>query len=190
MTTTSGNEPDIVDDGPPISVPDTSDAGESGKLKMIVGLVRKCMGIKDIASMYVSAGPRYSMYSTFVVLAGGFRYQPLCWNLYLTWCVFHFIQDSLPHSTVTFRNTGTIWTDPISSQRTSVLYRFATIRSYQLYSINDSDDPFERMLAVLRFTFSKDLKFIVSPAQSTFVSPYRLFVIHSVARSANLIIPY
>ena len=29
-------------------------------------------------------------------------------------------------------------------------------------SINDSDDPFERMLAVLRFTFSKDLKFIVS----------------------------
>ena len=28
-------------------------------------------------------------------------------------------------------------------------------------SINDSDDPFERMLAVLRFTFSKDLKFIV-----------------------------
>ena len=30
------------------------------------------------------------------------------------------------------------------------------------YSINDSDDPFERMLAVLRFTFSKDLKFVVS----------------------------
>ena len=28
-------------------------------------------------------------------------------------------------------------------------------------SINDSDDPFERMLAVLRFSFSKDLKFIV-----------------------------
>lgn len=46
-------EPDIIDDGPPISVPDTSDAGESGKLKMIVGLVRKCMGIKDIASMFV-----------------------------------------------------------------------------------------------------------------------------------------
>ena len=30
------------------------------------------------------------------------------------------------------------------------------------YSINDSDDPFQRMLAVLRFTFSKELKFIVS----------------------------
>ena len=29
-------------------------------------------------------------------------------------------------------------------------------------SINDSDDPFERMLAVIRFTLTKDLKFIVS----------------------------
>ena len=29
-------------------------------------------------------------------------------------------------------------------------------------SINDSEDSFERMLAALRFTFSKDLKFIVS----------------------------
>lgn len=31
-----------------------------------------------------------------------------------------------------------------------------------VFSINDSDDPFERMLAVLRFTFTKDIKFIVS----------------------------
>lgn len=45
--------PDATDDGPPISVPDSGDTGESGKLKMIVQLVRKCMGIKDIASMYV-----------------------------------------------------------------------------------------------------------------------------------------
>ena len=44
---------DTVDDGPPISVPDSGDTGESGKLKMIVQLVRKCMGIKDIASMWV-----------------------------------------------------------------------------------------------------------------------------------------
>jgi hypothetical protein len=42
---------DAVEDGPPISVPDSGDTGESGKLKMIVQLVRKCMGIKDIASM-------------------------------------------------------------------------------------------------------------------------------------------
>lgn len=45
--------PNAVDDGPPISVPDSGDTGESGKLKMIVQLVRKCMGIKDIASMCV-----------------------------------------------------------------------------------------------------------------------------------------
>lgn len=29
------------------------------------------------------------------------------------------------------------------------------------HRINDSNDPFERMLAVVRFTFTKDLKFIV-----------------------------
>ena len=29
------------------------------------------------------------------------------------------------------------------------------------YRINDSDDPFERMLAVIRFSFTKDLKFVV-----------------------------
>ena len=29
-------------------------------------------------------------------------------------------------------------------------------------SINDSDDAFERMIAAVRFTFTKDLKFIVS----------------------------
>ncbi|KAG6917623.1 hypothetical protein DXG01_001855 [Tephrocybe rancida] len=69
-----------VDDdapGPPISVPDSGDHGEGGKLKMIVQLVRKCLGVKDIAAI-----------------------------------------------------------------------------------INDSHDPFERMLAVLRFTFTKDLKFV------------------------------
>ncbi|KAG5652504.1 hypothetical protein H0H81_004817 [Sphagnurus paluster] len=63
--------------GPPISVPDSGDTGEGGKIKMIVQLVKKCLGVKDIAAI-----------------------------------------------------------------------------------INDSDDPFERMLAVLRFTFTKDLKFV------------------------------
>ena len=37
----------------PISVPDSGDTGESGKLKMIVQLVKKCLGVKDIAAMYV-----------------------------------------------------------------------------------------------------------------------------------------
>ena len=30
-----------------------------------------------------------------------------------------------------------------------------------LWSINDPDDQFQRMLAVIRFTFSKELKFVV-----------------------------
>lgn len=46
--------PNAVDESLPIAVPDSGDTGESGKLKMIVQLVRKCMGIKDIASMCVS----------------------------------------------------------------------------------------------------------------------------------------
>ena len=40
--------------GQAISVPDATDAGESGKLKMIVQLVKKCLGVKDIAAMCVS----------------------------------------------------------------------------------------------------------------------------------------
>ena len=45
---------DTVDDdvnAPPLSVPDTGDAGEGGKLKMIVQLLKKCLGVKDIATM-------------------------------------------------------------------------------------------------------------------------------------------
>ena len=34
-----------------IAVPE--DTGEGGKLKMIVQLVKKCLGVKDIAAMYV-----------------------------------------------------------------------------------------------------------------------------------------
>jgi hypothetical protein len=46
-----------VDDGapgPPISVPDSGDTGEGGKIKMIVQLVKKCLGVKDIAAMLVT----------------------------------------------------------------------------------------------------------------------------------------
>ncbi len=48
--------PEAVDEdapGPPISVPDSGETGEGGKLKMIVQLVKRCFGVKDIASMYV-----------------------------------------------------------------------------------------------------------------------------------------
>lgn len=41
----------INDDEAAVAVPDS---GESGKLKMIVQLVKKCLGVKDIASMCVA----------------------------------------------------------------------------------------------------------------------------------------
>lgn len=37
-------------------VADTGDTGESGKLKMIISLIKKCLGVKDIASMCVLVG--------------------------------------------------------------------------------------------------------------------------------------
>lgn len=52
MSTTLPTAP-IDEDAPEsaISIPDTGDAGEGGKLKMIIQLVKKCLGVKDIASM-------------------------------------------------------------------------------------------------------------------------------------------
>lgn len=35
-------------------VPDTGEASEGGKLKMIVQLLKRCLGVKDLAAMYVS----------------------------------------------------------------------------------------------------------------------------------------
>ncbi|RDB30329.1 Oxysterol-binding protein-like protein 1 [Hypsizygus marmoreus] len=100
---------DSVDDeapGPPISVPDSGDTGEGGKLKMIVQLVKKCLGVKDIAAMRLS----------------------------------------LPASLL----------EPIPNLE----YWHYLDRPDIFAAINDSHDPFERMLAVLRFTFTKDLKFV------------------------------
>ncbi|KAF9003331.1 hypothetical protein BDQ17DRAFT_1356014 [Cyathus striatus] len=102
-------EPAVVDDDtpePPVSVPDSGDAGEGGKLKMIVQLVKKCLGVKDIASMRLS----------------------------------------LPASLL----------EPIPNLE----YWHYLDRPDLFAAINDSNDPFERMLAVIRFTFTKDLKFI------------------------------
>ncbi|KAJ7718684.1 hypothetical protein DFH07DRAFT_933493 [Mycena maculata] len=91
--------------GPPISVPDTGE-GEGGRLKMIVQLVRKSLGVKDIAAMRLS----------------------------------------LPASLL----------EPIPNLE----YWQYLDRPDMFAAINDSDDPFERMLAVIRFTFTKDLKFV------------------------------
>ncbi|KAG6885560.1 hypothetical protein C0993_012803 [Termitomyces sp. T159_Od127] len=89
--------------GPPVSVPDSGDTGEGGKLKMIVQLVKKCFGVKDIAAM------RLSLPASLLEPMPNLEY-------------WHYLD------------------------RPDI--------------INDSDDPFERMLAVLRFTFTKDLKFV------------------------------
>lgn len=69
----------------PISVPDSGDAGESGKLKMIISLLKKCLGVKDIASMYV-------VFSTVLqpplhALAGDFRSLRLCSSPFPTWSI-------------------------------------------------------------------------------------------------------
>lgn len=48
---------DVVQDtdapGPPISVPDSGESSEGGKLKMIIQLLKKSLGVSDIAAMFV-----------------------------------------------------------------------------------------------------------------------------------------
>ena len=69
------------DDSKPVSVPDTGDAGESGKLKMIVSLVKKVVGVKDIASMYVAST---SILRSTHVPQGDYHCQHPCWSLFPT----------------------------------------------------------------------------------------------------------
>ncbi|KAG7097745.1 hypothetical protein E1B28_005066 [Marasmius oreades] len=100
---------DVIDEGapgPPISVPDSGDTGEGGKLKMIVQLVKKCLGVKDIASMRLS----------------------------------------LPASLL----------EPMPNLEFSQYLD----RPDVFAAINDYDDPFDRMLAVIRWALTKDLKYI------------------------------
>ncbi|KAG1731696.1 hypothetical protein EDB19DRAFT_1321784 [Suillus lakei] len=92
--------------GPTISLPDSGDTGEGGKLSMIVQLVKKCLGVKDIAAMRLS----------------------------------------LPASLL----------EPLPNLE----YWHYLDRPDLFAAINDSSDPFERILAVVRFMFTKDLKFV------------------------------
>ncbi|KAJ7574300.1 hypothetical protein C8J56DRAFT_979332 [Mycena floridula] len=89
-----------------ISVPDSGDTGEGGKLKMIVQLLKKCLGVKDIASMRLS----------------------------------------LPASLL----------EPVPNLEFSHYLDRPDIFS----TINDYDEAFDRIMAVVRFTFTKDLKFV------------------------------
>lgn len=59
-----------------ISIPDEGDTGEGGKLKMIVQLVKKCLGVKDIAAMSVVR----LLVRLLTFLAGGFHCLLLCSN--------------------------------------------------------------------------------------------------------------
>ncbi|KAF8588211.1 hypothetical protein K439DRAFT_1385073 [Ramaria rubella] len=110
----ASNLPPPSDDDPATQVFDTDtetaaavpDSGEGGKLKMIVGLLKRCLGVKDIAAMRLS----------------------------------------LPASLL----------EPMPNLE----YWQYLDRPDLFAAINDSEDPFQRMLAVLRFTFSKELKFI------------------------------
>ncbi|KAF5356612.1 hypothetical protein D9758_008242 [Tetrapyrgos nigripes] len=95
-----------VDEGAAVSVPDSGDTGEGGKLKMIVQLVKKCLGVKDIASMRLS----------------------------------------LPASLL----------EPIPNLE----FSHYLDRPDYFAAINDYDDPFDRMLAVIRFAMCRDLKLI------------------------------
>lgn len=111
--------------GPPISVPESGDTGEGGKIKMIVQLVKKSLGVKDIAAM------RLSLPASLLEPIPNLEYwQYLDRPDVFAACVHPVIESSI---------------------RTDIYCR-----------INDSSDPFERMLAVVRFTLTKDLKFVVS----------------------------
>ncbi|CAG7847793.1 Oxysterol-binding protein-like protein 1 [Serendipita indica DSM 11827] len=101
--TVAQDDPDAP--GAPISVPDSGDH-EGGKLKMIIQLVKRSLGVKDLAAMRIS----------------------------------------LPASLM----------EPVPNLE----YWGYLDRPDLFAAINEHEDPLERMLSVLRFTFSKDLKFI------------------------------
>jgi oxysterol-binding protein-related protein 9/10/11 len=109
----------------PISVPDTGDHGEGGKLKMIVQLVKRVLGVKDIAAM------RLSLPASLLEPIPNLEY----WN-YLD-------------------------------------------RPDLFAAINDPDDQFQRMLAVIRFTFTKELKYVkgrvVKPYNSVLGEHFRAY---------------
>jgi len=102
-------EANVVDEDAPgalISMPDSGDSGEGGKLRMIVGLLKKALGVKDLAAMRLS----------------------------------------LPASLL----------EPIPNLE----YWQYLDRPDLFIAINESSDAFERLLALLRFIFSKDIKFV------------------------------
>jgi hypothetical protein len=83
-TTAPNHQGDVVADDPPVSLQDSNDTGEGGKIKMIIQLVKKCLGVKDIASMCVFVPPpahHPPQRSTSHSLPGGCPYRHRLWNL-------------------------------------------------------------------------------------------------------------
>ncbi|KAI5453583.1 hypothetical protein NCC49_005408 [Naganishia albida] len=96
------------EDDAPATLPETGQAGEQSKIKMILGLLKKLIGVSDVANLRLS----------------------------------------LPASLL----------EPIPNLE----YWSYCDRADFFAAIGDSSDEFERMLAVLRFAFSKELKFVRS----------------------------
>ncbi|CDZ98460.1 Oxysterol-binding protein [Phaffia rhodozyma] len=94
----------VEDDSPPVTIADAS--GEEGKMKTIVSLLKKFMGVKDLANLRLS----------------------------------------LPASLI----------EPVPNLE----YWTAGDRADMFAAIGDSEDSLERMLAVLRFSFTFQLKFV------------------------------
>ena len=65
----------------------------------------------------------------------------------------------------------------------NVVTSLIIVPNTRVYRINDAEDPFDRMLAVVRFTFSKDLKIIVRIIMSFLCSCALIFRVHREAKS-------
>ncbi|WRT64457.1 uncharacterized protein IL334_001389 [Kwoniella shivajii] len=92
--------------GAPATLPEVGNGGEESKMKVLLGLMKKLMGVKDVANLRIS----------------------------------------LPASLL----------EPIPNLE---YWQYAD-RADIFAAIGDSDNEVDRMLAVLRFSFSKELKFI------------------------------
>ncbi|WWC86563.1 uncharacterized protein L201_001440 [Kwoniella dendrophila CBS 6074] len=99
-------QPFTDESGAPATLPEVGNGGEESKMKVILGLLKKLMGVKDVANLRIS----------------------------------------LPASLL----------EPIPNLE---YWQYAD-RADIFAAIGDSDDELGRMLSVLRFSFSKELKFI------------------------------
>ncbi|BEI91296.1 uncharacterized protein CcaverHIS019_0401160 [Cutaneotrichosporon cavernicola] len=106
----------LDDTGKPATLPEMGNGGEESKMRVLLGLLKKLVGVKDVANLRLS----------------------------------------LPASLL----------EPIPNLE---YWQYAD-RADVFAAIGDASDDFERMLAVLRFVFSKDLKFIRARLGKTYNS--------------------